>query len=97
MMVSEKFEAYYKTLSYDDKIEAMRVIHMLCEEHEKMMSRKQQQLITMGTLANKLLFAALTGGNHKEIEEQMKKLREEVEKTSKYMPIERYIELHFGL
>lgn len=98
MIVSPKFTAYYNTLSDEDKLESMRVINMLCEEHEKMMADKHAKLLAIGTIANDLLFKALTGtGNSEEISEKMKSLKEEAERTAKYMTIERYIEIHFGL
>lgn len=97
MMVSEKFNTFYESLNYEDKIKTMEIVNMLCKEHEEMMNRKQEKLITIGTIANKLLFQALTSGNTKQISEQMSRLKEEAEATSKFMPIERYIEIHFGL
>ena len=97
MFISEKFEAYYETLSYEDKIEAMRVVNMLCDEHSRMMDEKHKKLLMIGEISTKLLFESLSGNNTKEITKQMRQLKEETEKTAKFMPIERYIEINFGL
>jgi hypothetical protein len=97
MIVSEKFNDYYEKLTTEDKIEAMKIVNTLCEEHERIMNIKHEKLLVIGTAANDLLFKALTGGNTDEISKKMRELKEEAEKLSKYMPIERYIEINFGL
>lgn len=90
MYVSTKFDAYYNKLSEEDQIEAAKAVIVLCDDHERYMARKEEE---MKNLLQQVIEAAAALNL-----ERLASLKEEVEKKKEsIIPIERFIEINFGL
>lgn len=101
MIISEKFTNYYNELTTEEKITTMKIVCELCDEHAELMDKKQIKLQNLLLQSNLLVMKAMKAKSHKELEKiqnSMTEIKNAVEEEKKYiMPIERYIELHFGL
>lgn len=100
MFVSEKFTSYYNKLTTEEKLTASKIICELCDEHADLMDRKKVRLQNLLMQSNALVVKAMKSKSMTELEEintSMVEIKKAIEKESKYLTIERYIEIHFGL
>lgn len=100
MIVSEKFTSYYESLNGDDKLKALKVVCELCDEHAELMDKKQiklQNLLLQSNILTARALKAATISELNEIQISMDKIKKSIEEESKYLTVERYIEIHFGL
>lgn len=89
MYVSKKFDAFYAGLSKEERLEADKAVCVLCDDHERYMARKEEEM-------NNLLEQAIAAAAALDLE-KLAKISAEVEKKKKIIPIEEFIDLNFGL
>jgi hypothetical protein len=89
MYVSKKFDAFYAGLSKEEQLEAAKAVCVLCEDHERYMARKEEEM-------NNLLQQAIAAAAALDLE-KLAKISAEVEKKKKVIPIEEFIDINFGL
>ena len=90
MYISEKFDKFYNSLSQDDQLKAAKAVLVLCEDHERYMSKKKKEL-------QELLQQAATAAAALDLE-KFSKIRVSAERIyNNIIPIERFIEINFGL
>ncbi len=89
MYISEKFDKYYSGLSDQDKIEALKAVSILCDDHERYMQRKETEML-------ELLKQSIAAATALDLE-KLTELKAAIEKKKNIITIERFIEIHFGL
>ena len=89
MYISEKFDKYYAGLSDEDKIEALKSVSILCDDHERYMRRKEKEML-------ELLNQSIVAASSLDLE-KLTEFKAAVEKKKNIITIERFIEIHFGL
>ena len=89
MLISEKFDKYYESLSAEDKIKADKAVLVLCDDHERYMARKEEE---MSLLLQQAVEAAATLDL-----DRLANISEEVELKKHIIPIEEFIEINFSL
>ena len=90
MYISEKFDTYYNALSKEDQLKAAKAVLVICEDHERYMESKKKEM-------QELLLQASEAAVALDLE-KFTTIRVAAEKIyNNIIPIERFIEINFGL